>query len=255
MKRASIVLLLVAPLGFGLARADEPSTPAPAASTSVSASASTIPLRKPRPTEEPTEVEVINLSPDRDPQALALGAHFGGGLLTARYAGPPQAAFTFSLVADFGLGPGGARTPWTLEPWIAFAMSFNQLVDKPSYPNRFTEMGVRIVHRWGEDSSLSHQWLSLGAGAVWTNTRPSSGFFDPDRGCTGSAESIASKGLDCTRSGPIAPGALVDVGVGLYETIVRRARWGFGVRAPVQISKYPGVALFAFFYAQVGTAM
>lgn len=255
--RAPILLLLVAPLGFGLARADEPSTtpggPAPSASTSVSASASAIPLRKPRP--EPTEVEVIDLSPDFDPQALALGAHVGAGLLAARYAGPPQAATHFALVADFGLGPGGKRTPWTLEPWIAFAISFNALANQSSYPNRFTEFGVRIVHRWGEDSALSHQWLSLGVGAVWTNTRPSSGFFDPGRGCSGSEEAIAAKGLDCSRVGPIAPGALLDVGVGVYETVIRRARWGFGVRAPVQISKIPGLAVFGFFYAQIGTAM
>lgn len=256
-------LLLVALLPCAAARAAtaEPvpsASPAPSASLSASAPASAsasarkFPLRKERP--PPTEVEVIDITPDRDSQALAFGAQVGGGLLAVRQGGAPQATVDVALVADFGLGPGGARTPWTLEPWIGFAVPFNALGDKRGYPDRFTELGVRIVHRWGENSLLPHQWVSLGVGAVWSNTRPSSGLFDPRRLCFANEAQASAEGLDCSRSGEISPGALLDIGFGIHETVVRRARWGFGVRTPVQLSQTPGFAIFGFFYAQVGTS-
>jgi len=258
-------LLLVASLSVGFARAAtaEPAPVGSAASPSVSVSASAstsasaapakVPLRKERP--PPSEVEVIDLTPDRDPQALAVGAQVGAGVLAVREGGPAQGAFNVALVGDFGLGPGGARTPWTLEPWIAFAMPFNVMAEVKGYPTRFTEFGVRIVHRWGDDSVLAHRWIALGAGAVWTNTRPSSGLFDPRNLCRNDSDRAAAEGLDCSRSGAISPGALLDLSIGLHETVVRRARWGFGVRTPVQLSTYPGITVLGFFYAQVGTVM
>lgn len=253
------VLALTIPfLGMTRAAAEgtEPKAPEAASAPSASVSAapsSSIPLRKSRPA--PTEVEVIDLSPDRDAQALAFGAQLGAGMLAVRYGGPVQMNFDVALVVDIGLGPGGARTPWTLEPWIAFAMPYNLLVDKRGYPNRFTEIGVRIVHRWADDSVLAHRWVSLGTGLVWSNTKPSSGLLDPRGLCTRNEAQAAAEGLDCSRSGEVAPGLLVDLGIGLHETVIRRARWGFGVRAPLQISKTPGVMILGFFYAQVGTAM
>jgi len=241
---------------FGLARAAT-AEPAPAPSVSASASApsppkTAIPTRKPRP--EPTEVEVIDLSPEGDTQAFALGAQVGGGLLGVSGGGPIQATTNVALVGEFGLGPSGVRVPWTLEPWLAFAMPLNALVSSRGYPSRFTELGARAVYRFSEGSTLGHQWFSFGLGAVWSNTKPSSGRFDPQRRCFGDPAVAEAAGLDCSFSGAIAPGLLVDLGFGIHETVIRRARWGFGVRVPLQISAHPGFGVFGFFYAQVGTA-
>lgn len=236
----------------GSASASVSASASSAVSASPSGSASTKSLRRARP--EPTEIETIDLSPDGDDQAFALGAQAGWGALGVSGGGPIQGTFDLAIVGDIGLGPAGKRVPWTLEPWLAFAMPYNAFAGTKGYPNRFTEVGVRIVHRWGEDSFLAHRWVALGVGAVWTNTRPTSGFFDLKRRCYGEPSVAEAAGLDCSSAGAIAPGALLDLAVGLHETTIRRARWGFGARIPIQISSHPGVGLLGFFYAQVGTA-
>lgn len=246
------VALLAGVLSYG-ARGEEPG-PAVASSASASASEAAPPkksLRKPRP--EPTEVEVINLGGDRDPQGFAMGAQIGPGFFfTKGSAG--QLGFDMALTADFGLGEGGKRVPWSIEPFIAFAVTYNLLTEVRGYPNRFTEIGARFVYR-PDGGIFANNWLSLGAGVVWTSRRPSDGYFDPSGACRTDDKTRANQlGLDCSRDEHIAPGALIDIGVGLYETKVRRARWGFGARVPVQLSSTPGFAAIGFFYAQIGTA-
>lgn len=199
-----------------------------------------------------TEVEVIDLTGDRDPQAFALGAHIGGGLLTNVHSGG-QGAGHVSLVGDFGLGVNGART-WSLEPFLGFAITYGVLAQKGGHPNRFTEIGARMVYR-GDHGLLESRWISFGLGLVWSSRRPSSGFFDPSRGCFDDIDKATAAGLDCSRNTGISPGLLVDLGVGVHEWVVRRARWGFALRTPVQISSSPGVAILGVFYAQVGTAL
>lgn len=205
-----------------------------------------------RKVEPPSEVEVIDLTGDRDPQAFALGAHIGGGYLTNVHS-IGQGAGHVALVADFGLGANGSRV-WSIEPFISFAIPYGVLFQKGGHPNRFTELGARMVYR-PEAGLLAHRWVSFGAGLVWTSRRPSSGFFDPSRACFGDPDKAAALGLDCSRQDAISPGLLVDFGIGLHEWVVRRARWGFGVETPLQLSSSPGFAVLGFFYAQVGTAL
>ena len=70
-----------------------------------------------RKVEPPSEVEVIDLTGDRDPQAFALGAHIGGGYLTNVHS-IGQGAGHVALVADFGLGANGSRV-WSIEPFVS----------------------------------------------------------------------------------------------------------------------------------------
>ncbi len=249
--KAAIWAASVAAPWFGLAHA-ETTAPASTAATSATAATSTVPLRKPRP--EPLEIEVVDLSPEGDPQAFALGAQLGVGVLAVSGGGPLQATTDAAFVGEWGLGPQGKRVPWTVEPWLAFAMPINQLADKGGYPSRFTEFGARLVYRWDERGWLPNHWIGVGLGAVWSNTRPTSGFFDPKRRCYRDLTSAVAAGLDCSSLGNIAPGLLVDLSVGLLETTIRRARWGFGLRVPVQLSSHPGFGVLGFFYAQVGAA-
>lgn len=246
------VALAAGVLSYG-ARAEDPAV-APSASASTSGSEAPPPpksLRKPRP--EPTVVEVINLGGDRDPQGFAMGAQLGPGFFYTR-GSAGQLGFDMALTADFGLGDDGKRVPWSIEPFIAFAVTYNLLAEVRGYPNRFTEIGARVVYRF-DGGVLDGNWLSLGAGVVWTQRRPSSGYFDPSGACRADDKTRANTlGLDCSTDEHIDPGLLLDVGVGLYEWKVRRARWGFGARVPVQISSTPGFATIGFFYAQIGTA-
>lgn len=221
----------------GVAHAEEPPPPAKKS------------LRKPPP--GPVEVEVVDLTEaERDPQFFALGAHLGGGFL-ANTRGGGQSALHSAITFDFGLGPGGKRVPWTLEPWAAFAITYGVLFEKGGHPNRFTEIGVRVVYRF-EQGFFANRWLSLGAGAVWTSRRPSSGFLG-DKRCFVNEDAATAAGYDCSVKQGISPGLLVDIGVGLHEFTTRRIRWGFALRTPIQISSTPGFAAFATIYAQVGT--
>ena len=243
------VALAAGVLSFG-ARAEDPPVPA-APSASASTSAPPKSLRRVRP--EPTVVQVVDLGGDRDPQGFAMGVHLGPGLLYTR-GSAPQFAIDTSLVAEFGLGPGSKRVPWTLEPYIAFAVPYNVVAENGGHPNRFTEFGVRVVYRF-DGGLLDGHWVSLGAGAVWASRRPSSGYFDPSGACRTNLASAKALGLDCSHDDAISPGALVDIGVGVFEQTVRRARWGIGARVPVQISSAPGFGAIAFFYAQIGAAL
>jgi hypothetical protein len=213
---------------------------------------STPPKKSLRRKPEPIEVEVVDLTGDRDPQAFALGAHIGGGYMTNIHSGG-QGAPHVSLVADFGLGENGARK-WTLEPFAGFAISIGSLREVGGHPNRFTEIGARLVYR-GDSGLLDHRWIGFGAGLVWSSRRPSSGFTDPPQPCFKGEDAATAAGADCSRKSGISPGLLVDLGVGLHEWVVRRARWGFALRMPLQISSSPGFSVFAVFYGQIGTAL
>ena len=160
--RSTIALPLAASMGLalGAARAEDSNgqvsaaAPPPAsASASSPSTTSTPPLRRPRP--EPTVVEVIDLGGDRDPQGFAMGAHVGGAFLWNRDS-IGQGAGTIALVADFGLGPNSARVPWTLEPFISFAVPYGVLFEQGGHPNRFTEIGAPglSVPRWRPRGSL-----------------------------------------------------------------------------------------------------
>jgi len=246
------VALAAGVLSYGGARAEDPAA-APAASSSASASTIEAPksLRKARPV--PSVVQVIDLGGDRDPQGFAMGAMIGPGVLYTT-GSAPQLAIGTMLTAHFGLGEGGKRVPWTVEPFLGFSVTFNLLREVRGYPNRFTEIGARVVYRFS-DGWLDGRWFSLGAGAVWTSRRPSSGYFDPSGACRADDKTKAEGlGLDCSRDENISPGLLVDLGVGLIEQTVRRARWGLAARLPLQISSTPGFAALAVFYAQIGTA-
>jgi hypothetical protein len=203
---------------------------------------------------EPTVVEVVDLGGDRDPQSFAMGVQLGPGLFYTS-GSAPQLGFGTMLTADFGLGEGGKRIPWSFEPFVGFAVTYNLLTDTRGYPNRFTEIGARFVYRFST-GWLEDRWFSLGAGAVWTSRRPSSGYFHPSGACrSDNPADAAALGLDCSPNEPISPGLLVDLGVGLIEQKVRRARWGIAARLPLQISSTPGLAALAVFYAQIGTAL
>jgi hypothetical protein len=232
-----IACALVASVAPASARADEPGPP-PKKS-----------LRRPPP--GPVEVEVVDLTEnERDPQFFALGAHIGGGYLTNTKSGGQGAAHA-ALTFAFGLGPGGRRVPWTLEPWVAFAITYGVLLEKGGHPNRFSEIGVRAIYRF-EQGFLANRWVSLGAGAVWTSRRPSSGFIGT-RQCFDDPDAATAAGLDCSGKQSISPGLLLDIGFGLHEWTTRRVRWGFALRTPIQISAAPGFAVFGTLYGQVGT--
>lgn len=247
--RLGIALAIV--LLHGAAYADEtppPSEPPPAPAPAAPKKS----LRKPRP--EVTEVEVVDLTGDRDPQFFALGAHIGGGYLNNVASGSGQGAAHSSVVFNFGLGPNGARVPWTLEPFLGFSIAYGVLAEKGGHPNRFTEIGTRLVYR-GETGLLSQRWLAFGLGLVWTSRTASSGFRDPSRLCFSDPDAGSAAGLDCSHNTGINPALLVDLGVGLHEWTVRRARWGIALRTPLQISHTPGLAVLLSFYGQVGTAL
>ncbi len=201
----------------------------------------------PRKPAEPTEVEVVDLSEDvrPDPQGIAAGAQLGGGWYTNRGSRPGVPGLGASITTAFGLGPRGARVPLSLEPWISFMVP---LVD--GHPNRFTEVGVRVL--WRFTGILDGHWLSLGTGLVFTSTRPSAGY---SKLCVDNPPQAAAAGADCSESGEITPGWLIDVGLGVKEWTLRGMRVGIGARVPFQVSSHPGLGVLGFFYAQIGTGM
>jgi hypothetical protein len=203
---------------------------------------------------EPQVVEIVDLTEDdRDPQRFAVGGQLGGGWMTNR--GSKGAALAdFALTFDFGLGSGGARVPWSLEPYVAFAVTRGTDIGQGVNPNRFTEIAVRLVHRFPSGGLLEHQWIGLGGGLVWTSTEASSGYRGTQP-CRLDKAAAEAAGADCSTNPNIAPGALVDVSLGIWEWTVRRARWGIGARVPLQFSSNPGFGGIAFVYAQVGTAL
>ncbi len=226
----SVLAVCLALVGPSLWRGAAAETPEPVApSPSASSPASSAPPMRKKPVSE-DEIEVITLDgdPEYDRQRFAVGLHSGLGWLTTRGSGAGNAVADFGLLGEFGLGTYGARVPWTLEVFAAFAITRSSFSgDSTNHPNRFTEAGARIVLRG--DGLLANRWLSLGGGIVFTS----------HGGATG-------------RDAEISPGGLVDVGFGVYEWITRLVRYGFAARVPIELSSHPGVGAIGFFYAQVG---
>lgn len=243
--KARSLLPLVALAGFGGAFGSSPRlfAEAPAAKASSSATKS----------GEPGEIEIIDLNPEppRDPQRIALGGQLGAMWMTARGAGKGTGAIDFALLGSFGLGPGGARVPFTLDVWIGAAIAYGAFNLEPSQeqaPNRFTEIGTRLVYH--REPSGGFSWMSIGGGLAWTSTRPNSDpNFDPR--CN-DANAAAAAGVHCPIRGDIAPGALVEAGFGVFEWLSRNARTGVGLRFPGQLSRYPGIGAVLFLYGQIG---
>jgi hypothetical protein len=225
-----LALALLAPWAASFARAETaPEGAAVAPNTAPPPSSSAHPLRKHRP--DATEIEVVTIGEDTPPdrQRRAFGIALGGAWMTnkgSNGAGSANLALSFS----FGLGPGGARVPLTLEPYLGYAVTYGTGFGTGVHPNRFTELGIKLVWRFSDELGPRwFAWLSTGGGAVWTSTRP-----NPDR-----------------PKGNIAPGAVVDLGVGVYEWTGRRSRLGVAVRSPIQLSSNPGFAVMGLLYAQL----
>lgn len=179
-------------------------------------------------------VEIVDLTPEQavDPQRFSVGGDAGLGWLTNRGSGAGQPSLNFAIAAAFGLGPGGAHEPWSIEAFAAFALTLSTIRSTGGDPNRFTELGARLVYRL-PDGPLAHRWVSVGAGLVFS--------------------SWGAPGSDPTRArGDVTPGALIDLGVGVYEILMRRARIGVALRVPIQLSAHPGIGTLGVFYAQIG---
>ena len=232
------------------ARAEPTAIPASSGASSgaaIDAVASPPPLR--RHHDAPVEVQIIDLTdgPEPDPQALAIGVSGGVAGLRTRGSSGVTAAADFSFTFDVGLGAGGARVPWSLQAFASFAITRATLSsDVQVFPDRWTEIGVRAVYRGAPGSGLlDGRWLSLGLGGVWTSW-----------GSCGQGSDLVVmdpiNGPVCTSRHELAPAGLIDVGVGVQEWSTRFARYGFGVRAPFELSSHWGWGAVAFFYAQLG---
>ncbi|MGZ3423785.1 MAG: hypothetical protein ACXVEF_02485 [Polyangiales bacterium] len=256
--KARHVLPIVALAGFGGASSVHAggTEPAPASSSSGSSAASPAPTTatSSKKSEEPAEIEVIDLNPEppRDPQRFAVGGQVGGMWMTNRGSGHGSGAIDFAFLGSFGLGAGGARVPFTLEVWVAAAIVHHALnldSGQETAPNRFTEVGVRLVYHRVPSGGFS--WISLGGGLAWTSTRQlSDDTADPL--CNIDRVKAKASGIDCGSVGDIAPGALFDVGFGIYEWMTRGSRAGVGLRFPGQISHFPGIGAVLYLYGQAG---
>lgn len=254
MRRLASIVSLALPVAFasvGAARGDDatapPTTPATSSpSAAASTSSSTEPPRKGRKVvTEPTEVELIDLTGevDPDPQRYAVGVEAGASLLYTHGSGAPVGAGAFAATFAFGLGPGGARVPWSIEAFAGFSVTRAALDSAVrTFPDRFTEIGARLVYR-GDHGLLEQRWLAVGAGLVWSSYGTCS---------TGSALDPSTGNVTCIDAHSISPGALLDLGVGMQEWTSRSARYGIAVRAPFELSAHWGFAAMATFYAQLG---
>lgn len=226
-------VLAVAPLLLPLAVRAEPAPPATGAP---SAGPSSVASKPP-----PGEVEIIDVTeePVRSSQWLAVGLALGGGYLVVKSeAGHGAVALDAAVTIDFGLGPGGDPSTWTLGPYLAAAFTpFGDPV-----PNRFAEIGARLVRRFE-----APMWVSLGLGLAFTNHKAVLSADDEAKCQSGKAD----PGFDCGLDHNII-GGLLDLGVGFYEVRARTARWGVGARVPVQLSAHPGVGALVFVYGTVG---
>jgi hypothetical protein len=247
------LLPIVALAGFGGASSARAQGDAPAAASASPSTSASPPASATATTGEPAEIEVIDLTPEpeRDPQRYAVGAQVGAMWMTNRGSGHGTGALDFALVGTFGLGSGGARVPFSLDVWVGAAIAHKLLSLDPSEetsPNRFTEMGVRLVYH--REPSGAFSWFSLGGGLVWTTTRQ----FNDDRYDSICNDLTAAKnaGVACGGRGLIAPAALYDVGFGIYESISHLKRAGVAIRFPGQISRFPGIGAVLYVYGQIG---
>ncbi|GAC1352647.1 MAG: hypothetical protein NVSMB1_17620 [Polyangiales bacterium] len=211
--------------------------------------------------EEPTEVEIVTLpgDPEYDRQRFAVGLEAGPAyFMTSGSRGEPAA--DFSIVGEYGLGPYGARVPWTAEIFASFAVMRTSLItlsEQGKHPNRFTAGGARIIYR-GTRGWLDGRWISVGAGVVLTSwDRPDSLTPAMRAVCSSTSSEDAAARNALGPSGCALPdtslfGGLVDVGVGIQEWTSRFARYGIGARVPIELSAHPGIGAVAFFYAQLG---
>lgn len=189
----------------------------------------------------PGEVEIVDVTEDpvRSPQWLAVGLALGAGYLTIKTdAGHGSVALDAAIHIDFGLGPGGDPTRWSLGPYLAAA--FVPFGSNP-VPNRFAELGARLVRRFE-----APMWVSLGLGLAVTNRQI---VLPADQAALCASGKTAA--VQCGTDRNIL-GAVLDLGVGLYEARARSLRWGVGARVPVQISAHPGIGAFLFVYGSVG---
>ncbi|GAC1393709.1 MAG: hypothetical protein NVSMB47_01480 [Polyangiales bacterium] len=193
-------------------------------------------------------MELIDLTDGPQPDPLAMAVGLTGGLAGFHTRGSQgvSAAADFSFTFEAGLGPGGARAPWSVQAFVSFAITRASLAsDVQVFPDRWTEVGVRAIYRGMPGSGLlDGRWLSLGLGAVWTGWGT----------CAHGSElaALQAAGAPACTAVDIAPGGLIDVGVGVQEWSTRFARYGFGVRAPFELSSHWGWGAVAFFYAQLG---
>lgn len=232
------------------ATSTRPKTPATGPSRPSDATASGADKTKATETTDDAEpvVEVITLNPEAelDRQRYAVGISAGGGWMTNSGSGPGAGLGSFGIALSFGLGRGGARVPWTLQPYASFAITGASLSSESTvHPNRFTEFGARVMYRFS--GALAHQWVSLGPGIAWTSRTPSQAEVAACLTRTGQ-----SAPAQCRDAADISPAFVLDLGFGAYEITTRIARFGLGVRAPVQLSAYPGIGVIAFFYGELG---
>ncbi len=211
-----------------LAGAAEPPAPAPAAA-------------KTAEPEEP-EVTIIDLTeePEPDHQAYAAGMSAGPALIVTKGSPSPTFGGNFVFTFSFGLGPGGARIPWSIDAFASFTATRSSFkADIQAYPDRWTEIGARLVYR-GESGFFAERFLALGLGGAWTSY-----------GRCSKPEDLDAKG-NCTNKGIVAPGLLLAPALGLQEWTSRTSRYGLELAVPVEISSHSGFAVFARFYAQLG---
>ena len=186
----------------------------------------------------------------RDRQRFAPGLVLGGGWLDNKGAGAGGGLTTIELSIDIGLGPGGARIPWSIEAFggIGFEPTLSHASE---VPNAFTTFGARAVLR---PPNLPWNWFAVGVGVAWTDTVVgSTAQWSTPIHSVNAGQSVAS-GSNCGVRCAVdyGPGALFELEAGVFEWTTRRTRMGFGVRIPVQISQWPGIGVFGFLYAQVG---
>lgn len=222
------VVLSLAAAGAGAAEPANATTP-PTASTSSA-------------TESEPEVTIIDLTdgPEPDHQAYAAGMSAGAALLFTKGSPSPTPGGVFAFTFSFGLGPGGARVPWTLDAFASFTATRSSFKsDIQSYPDRWTELGARLVYRQDAGFFAEH-YLAFGLGGVWTSYGR----------CT-QPEDLDANG-NCANKGIVAPGLLLAPAVALQEWTTRLSRYGVELAVPVELSNHSGFAIFARFYAQLG---
>lgn len=188
--------------------------------------------------------EMIQLSeePELDPQRIAMGMNLGPGWITNRGSGAGVWLAHCALTATFGLGPGGSRSPFSIDAYVGFSATPAVFTGSvyPN-PNRFTELGVHWIVK-PQTQFFERRWFAVGAGLVFTSW----GTRTPL--CTTSTQNASCD----SQSGELNPAAVLDLGFGVYEWLSRRGRLGLALRTPIQLSSHPGVGAMFYLYGQIG---